>query len=98
MKLDQFNIVNVNDVNCHLESVMIGEVLFVYMVHKDCLVMKSFYSVWSDISRPLGTWEFIDLQRDCTHCKLSEGNEAQPAAIFSRNVLELCLLCVCWGG
>lgn len=63
-----------------------------FVVHKDCLIIKSGNRVWLDFSRPPGTWECIDLERDCTYTKLSEGNEPQPAAIFSRNVLEMRLV------
>lgn len=71
---------------------------FVLVVHKDFLIIKRFNPIQLDSSRPRGTWEYIDLQRDCTYGKLSEGNEAQPTAIFCRNVLEVLLFVWVGGG
>lgn len=64
------------------QSEMKEKVLFVFVVHEDCLIIKSFSPVWSDFSGPSGSWEYIDLQRVCTYSKLSGGNEAKPGAIF----------------
>lgn len=77
-------------------SKMKADVLFVHVVHKDCLIFESFSLVWFDFPRPWGTWEYIDLQRDCTQSRLSEGNEARPTAIFTRDVLDMrFLVCMC---
>lgn len=75
---------------------MKADVLFVHLLHEDRLIFESFSLVRFDFPRPPGTWEYIDLQRDCTQSRLSEGNEARPTAIFTRDVLDMrFLMCMC---
>lgn len=69
-----------------------AEVLF--GVYKVFLIIRCSNAVWFLHSTP-GSWEGIDLHRDCTYSALSKGNEAQQTAIFFRDVF-LCLSVFVW--
>lgn len=69
-----------------------AEVLF--GVYKVFLIIRCSNAVWFLHSTP-GSWEGIDLHRDCTYSTLSKGNEAQQTAIFFRDVF-LCLCVFVW--